>query len=339
MTKKTTGLVLGKFMPFHKGHELLLNFANNFVDQLYVVVDPIKNEVIPMKKRGEWLQKTIPEIEVIYLTKYHPQEPKEDPNFWQIWQNSLLAILPAKIDYVFASETYGFKLAEILNAQFIPVDLHRKTIPISATKIRENLAQNWDFLADIVKLDFLMRVCIFGPESTGKTTLCQQLATYFNTVYVPEYARLFIETKGNFKQQDLINIVRGQIALEKTIAPKAKQILFCDTDPLTTTIWSEWLFNNCDPEIINLASKTHYNFYLLTDIDLEWKPDQVRYFPEKRAEFFTSCLNCLEKNKRPYFIINGKGKNRLENAIKIISLKLNKHFNSFNISNFPLRGK
>lgn len=325
MAKKTTGLVLGKFMPLHKGHELLLNFANNFVEQLYAVVDPIKNEIIPMKKRGEWLQKTIPEIEVLYLTKYHPQEPREDANFWQIWQNSLLSILPEKIDFVFASETYGFKLAEILDAQFIPVDLKRENVPISATKIRENIEQNWDYLADTVKQDFLMRVCVFGAESTGKTTLCQQLAHYFNTVYVPEYARVFIETKGDFNQQNLIDIARGQIALENTIAKKANKILFCDTDPLTTTMWSQWLFNNCPEEIINLANETHYHFYLVTDIDLEWKVDQIRYFPDKRSEFFTSCINCLEKNKRPYSIINGRGKKRLENAIKIISLKLNEH--------------
>lgn len=325
MNKKTTGLVLGKFMPFHKGHELLINFANNFVDQLYVVVDPIKNELIPMKKRGEWLKKTIPEIEVLYLTKYHPQEPSEDPNFWKIWQESLLSIIPEKLDYVFASETYGFKLAEVLDAQFIPVDLNRETIPISATKIRENPAQNWDYLPDIVKQDCLMRVCIFGAESTGKTTLCQQLASYFNTVYVPEYARFFIETKVNFNQEDLIDMAKGQIALEKAIAPKANQILFCDTDPLATTIWSQWLFNNCPQEIINLATNHNYHFYLLTDIDLEWQRDQVRYFPEKRAEFMTSCINCLKQNNRPYFLINGRGEKRLENAIKIVSFQLNEY--------------
>ena len=325
ITKKTTGLVLGKFMPFHKGHQLLITFANNFVEQLYVVVDPIKNELIPVEKRGKWLKQTIPEMEVLYLTKYHPQDPGEDPNFWQIWQESLLSIIPEKLDYVFASEKYGFKLAEVLDAQFIPVDLKRETVPISATKIRENTAQYWDYLTDIVKQDCLMRVCIFGAESTGKTTLCQQLASYFNTVYVPEYARFFIETKVNFNQKDLIDIAKGQIALEKALTPKANKILFSDTDPLATTIWSQWLFNSCPQEIINLANQKHYDFYLLTDIDLEWEADKVRYFPEKRTEFMTSCINSLEVNNRPYFIINGRGKTRLENAIKIISIKLNDH--------------
>ncbi|HEY9701132.1 MAG TPA: AAA family ATPase [Allocoleopsis sp.] len=329
MNKKTTGLVLGKFMPFHKGHELLIQFANNFVDQLYVVLDPIKNESIPMRKRGEWIKKTIPEVEVLYLTKYHPQEPQEHPDFWQIWQYSLLSLLPEKPDYVFASESYGFKLAEVLDAKFIPVDLKRENVPISATKIKANLYDNWHYLCDVVKLDFLMRICVFGPESTGKTTLCQQLATYYHTVYVPEYARFLIETKGNINKQDMIDIARGQIALERAIAPKANRILFCDTDPLTTTIWSNWLFNDCPEEIFFLAKEKKYELYLLTDIDLEWQSDNVRYFPEKRKEFLADCIDCLESNNRKYSIISGKGEERIKNAINVISMQVNEYFNYF----------
>ena len=329
MTKKTTGLVLGKFMPLHQGHELLLNFAYNFVDNLYVVLDQIKNEPIPVIKRCQWVKQTIPQANVLYLREYHPQELKEHPDFWPIWQNSLLSLVPEKLDYVFASENYGFQLAEVLGAEFIPFDLKRKNVPISATKIRENLYENWNYLSDAAKQDYLMTICIFGPESTGKTTLAQQLAQYYDTVWVPEYARLFIETKKKVIKEDLIHIARGQVALFKAISPKANRILFCDTDPLTTTIWSKWLFSDCSQEIIDLASEHNYNLYLLTDIDLEWQADQVRYFRDEREKFLSSCIDVLEKNSRKYAIVRGSGIKRTQNAIKIVSEQINAYFSQF----------
>ena len=97
-------------MPLHQGHELLLNFARNYVDQLYVVVDRIKDEAFSGEQRCKWVKETIPDAQVFFLNQFNPQTPEEHPDFWQIWQTSLISLLPKKPDYVFASETYGFKL-------------------------------------------------------------------------------------------------------------------------------------------------------------------------------------------------------------------------------------
>lgn len=326
--KKTTGMVLGKFMPLHKGHESLLNFAAGFCDQLYVVTD--WQEAIDGEIRCKWIRATMPQAAgVFYLDKPHPQTPEEHPDFWSIWQKSLLAVLPEKIDYVFASETYGFKLAEVLGATFIPFDMKRESISISATRIREDVFGNWDYLSAAARRDYLARICIFGPESSGKSTLAQQLAGHFNTSFVPEYARFFIETRGAPKKEDMLHIARGQIALEEAIAPRANRYLFCDTDPLATTIWSRWILGDCSKELSRLAEQKNYSLYLLTAADLPWKEDAVRYFPGKGGEFFSSCKEALEKLNRPYFIVQGKGGERLENAIRIIQSEKKNLFRLF----------
>lgn len=311
--------MLGKFMPLHKGHELLLRFADAFVDKLYVIVDRPPNESVSRGTRCRWIQETLPHAHVIHLSQTNPQAPEEHPDFWNIWKHSILSALPAKPDYLFASEQYGFRLAQALDAQYIPFDLNREAVAISATRIRENLYDNWDFLADAAKPDFLMRVCVFGPESTGKSTLARQLAEHYKTVWVPEYARLHIETKGEIMKEDMIPIALGQAALEETLAPKANRILFCDTEPLATSLWSTWLFGECPAEIHTLTKSKNYDLYLLTDIDLPWVADKARYFPDKQEEFMDACVKLLETSGRPYRVISGTGSERLKNAIDAVS--------------------
>lgn len=325
MKKKTTGMVLGKFMPLHKGHELLLRFASHYVDKLYVVVD--WNDVIDGERRCKWVRETVPNAEVFYLNAPHPQAPEEHPDFWNVWRNSLLSIMPQKPDYVFASESYGTKLAEVLDATFIPLDLKRQNIPISATKIRGSLWEQWDYLSIAAKRDYLVRVCIFGPESSGKSTLTHQLAAHYNTVFTPEYARFYIETKGSdLEKKDMLHIGQGQVALEDSIAPTASRYLFCDTDPLATTIWSRWFFDESDEALLELAQNKTYPLYLVTEPDLPWKDDMVRYFPKQGAEFFDDCCATLKHYNRNFFTVGGSGEKRLQHALDILESHQDKLF-------------
>lgn len=319
MLKGTTGLVLGKFMPLHRGHELLLKFAARFVNRLLVVVDNIPDAPIEAQIRCQWIQETIPQVEIFYIPEPQPQHPHEQEDFWEIWRKCLLSLLPVKPDYVFASETYGFKLSEVMGAKFIPFDLKRENVPVSATMIRNNPLQHWDYLAEVVKPFYLKRICLFGPESTGKTTLSKELAAQFNTIAVPEYARLFIETKKEVSFEDMEHIAKGQIALEDSLAPYAKKLLFCDTNPLATTIWSRWLFGECTEKVTQLARCRHYDLYLLTAPDLDWQPDAVRYFPDKKEAFFEDCEKALKMQGCHYRKIEGRGPKRLEKAIEAVN--------------------
>ncbi|MDO8571748.1 MAG: AAA family ATPase [bacterium] len=341
---KKVGLVLGKFMPLHRGHEVLIHFASRYVDRLFVVVDNVPEDryvtgYIPGHIRVAWVQRTCPTAEVFYLPHVNPQEPSEHRQFWQIWKKSLLDLLPEKPDVVFASEEYGFPLARVLGSTFIPLDIHRKTIHMSATKLRTELYTHWDYLSQVAKSDFTMRICICGPESSGKSTLTQKLAEHFNTVFVPEYARSYLETyikkseqekkKYKISLRDMVPIARGQCALEDTLTQYANRLIFSDTDAWTTMRWSKWLFNGaCDREVLRLAEHQKHDLYLLVKPDIGWEKDEIRYTPNVKArmKFFSEYEKMLKEYKYPFAVIDGVGVKRTKKAIRAVENIIRERF-------------
>lgn len=341
MSKTKTWLILGKFMPLHKGHEMMIRFAYSFVDKLFVAIDNTPKdryvgEYIPANYRIKWMKQIVPNAKVVYLPFETPQYPKENPDFRAIWQRLLLDVVKWSVDYFIASENYGFKLAELLWAEFVPLDIQRQVVEVSATKIRTDFLNYYDYLPVSVKNDFTLRVCIFGPESTGKSILTMRLAKYYNTVWVPEYARFLHETyfekNPDFKLglSDMYKIWKWQIALEDSMMINSNKILFVDTDALVTTVRSSWLFDwKVEPKLKNLVDAGKYDLYLLTYPDIWRVEDKVRYFPEqeKRIKFFDDCEMVLKQIWAKYEIIRWEGDIRINNAIKIVDDLFSKSFN------------
>lgn len=173
-----------------------------------------------------------------------------------------------------------------------------------------------------------LKVVIFGPESTGKTTLAQQLARHYNSVWVPEYAREYLQHKWNTERKtceadDLIPIAYGQMRLENTLAKLTDTVLICDTDLLETKVYSEVYYGGfCDPLLEEYALKNTYDLYFLTAIDIPWEEDDLRDKPHEREEMFQAFKNALDKNNRPYVLIEGSKKQRLELAVQHIDILL-----------------
>lgn len=319
----TTGMLLGKFLPPHLGHVYLVEFACRYVDQLTVVVCTLQRESIPGSLRFEWMRELFPFVNVVHLTDELPQEPAEHPDFWALWKASLERVLPARPDCVFASEDYGLRLAEVLGGTFVPVDRSRAAMPVSGSAIREDPMTHWEYLPRPVRPYFLKRVCIYGPESTGKTTLARRLARHFETVWVPEYARTLIEAQGgHVAYEDMDRIARGQVASEEALARSANRVLFADTDALTTCIWSDTLFGRCPPQVAELAKKSSYDLYLLLDVDVPWVEDVARYLPENRDAFFARCREELEIRDRRYLHLSGHWDERFELARRAVDALL-----------------
>jgi NadR type nicotinamide-nucleotide adenylyltransferase len=320
----TTGMLLGKFLPPHLGHVYLVEFASRYVDQLTVVVCSLEREPIPGGLRFGWMRELFPFDNVVHLTDELPQEPAEHPDFWALWKSSLQRILPGRPDVVFASEDYGWKLAEVLGGTFVPVDRGRSAVPVSATAVRNDPLLHWDFLPRCVRPYFLRRVCVFGPESTGKTTLARRLAEHFGTVFVPEYARTLLEARGGkLAEDDMTRIARGQIASEESLARNARGVLICDTDVLTTLVWSEALFARVSPWVRSQAEARDYNLYLLLDVDVPWVDDPVRYLPKERREFFERCKAALELRGRRYVHLQGTWEERFAQACRAVEKVMN----------------
>src|SRR5262249_51027668 len=147
--------------------------------------------------RFAWVQELYPDVQVRHCRDENPQYPHEHTGFWDIWVRSIRKFIPAPgPDLVFTSESYGDELARRLGARHILWDLSRQRVPISATDIRENPYANWQYLPPPVRAYFTRRVVIYGPESVGKTTLAERLASHYQTAWVPEFARGYLDDKG-----------------------------------------------------------------------------------------------------------------------------------------------
>ncbi len=176
----------------------------------------------------------------------------------------------------------------------------------------------------------IIKVVLFGPESTGKTTLSEQLARHYNTVWVPEYAREYLQDKWNNQRktceaQDLLPIAEGQMRLENDLTRKATDLLICDTDLLETKVYSEaYYLGHCDPILEKYALENQYNLYFLTYIDIPWEADDLRDKPKERENMFQYFKDTLEKYNRNFVILKGDKKSRLKTAVEHIDKLLKK---------------
>ena len=166
-----------------------------------------------------------------------------------------------------------------------------------------------------------IKVVLFGPESSGKTTLSRELSKYYNTLWVEEFARKYLQKKWDNEKKicelsDIIPIAEGQIKLENEFSIKSSNLLFCDTDILETKIYSEIYFNGfCDPVLEKYAIENKYNLYILTEIDTPWIKDDLRDRPNNRKEMFLAFKESLIKYNRPYIQVSGDLKTRMKIAI------------------------
>lgn len=177
----------------------------------------------------------------------------------------------------------------------------------------------------------LIKVVLYGPESTGKTTLAKQLAKHYNTLWVPEFMREYLQKKWNSKKElvskeDLIPIAKGQLKIENEISQHIENLLICDTNLLELKVYSEYYYDGfCPLEIKNEATQDNYSIYLLTYVDTPWEQDILRDRPNNRKEMFRIFEAELKKQNFPYQVLKGKEKERFENAVRIIDALLKKN--------------
>lgn len=166
------------------------------------------------------------------------------------------------------------------------------------------------------------RILILGPESTGKSTLAEDLANHFGEPWVPEYAREYLENLNRpYVYEDLLAIGKAQISLEDQMAKVAKDYLFCDTDLRVIHIWSTHKFGKTDPWVLDEILLRKYDLIFLTDIDLPWEPDPLREHPDlkMRQYFFEKYQKLAHKSGFEWYVISGSREERLEKAIQIVN--------------------
>ncbi|WP_143308749.1 AAA family ATPase [Chitinophaga vietnamensis] len=154
----------------------------------------------------------------------------------------------------------------------------------------------------------MKKVVVIGPESTGKSTLSERLATHFHTVWTPEFAREYIDQlQRPYEQHDLLKIATGQLLLEEEQKKKAKDLLICDTDLYVIKVWSEHKYGDCDAQILDQIARQQCDLYLLTYIDLPWEEDPQREYPdpEMRQYFYNIYKDIVTQSGAPFVEIRG----------------------------------
>jgi len=175
----------------------------------------------------------------------------------------------------------------------------------------------------------LQKIVVLGPESTGKSTLCEALAKHYGVVDCEEYARQYLNENGTkYNFEDLLTIAKGQLTLEQKAIDKAEQLLIetsknkivIDTNMYVMKVWCEYVFNNCHTYILDEINNRKYDLYLLCDIDLPWSADEMREYPDEkpRQELFAIYKDILINQNTPWGIVSGAGDERTQNAIKLI---------------------
>ena len=176
----------------------------------------------------------------------------------------------------------------------------------------------------------IKRIVVLGPESTGKSTLCSQLANHFKTTWAKEYAREYLLTNGtDYTFGNLLDVAKGQLALEDdaasalsagTVADKTG-LLFIDTDMYVLKVWCEFVFGKCHHWILNQVVERKYDLYLLCDIDQAWVRDELREYPDlqTREKLFHHYKDIMVNQPVPWVIINGNYDERLPRAIVAVN--------------------
>jgi NadR type nicotinamide-nucleotide adenylyltransferase len=175
-----------------------------------------------------------------------------------------------------------------------------------------------------------IKVAVIGPESTGKSTLCEQLAAHYGTSWVPEYARDHLQEHGtSYTYDDLLLIARRQVALEDEhasliIAADAHKLLFIDTDLYVMKVWCEFVFDRCHTWILDNIAQRQYDLYLLCDTDLPWIEDELREYPdlERRRQLYSIYKDMMINQSTPWVNISGSYEQRLQTAIKAVDATL-----------------
>lgn len=177
----------------------------------------------------------------------------------------------------------------------------------------------------------MKKIVIIGPESTGKSTLCEQLARRYNTLWCPEYAREYLLAHGKqYSYDDLLTIAKGQVAFEDKFIQSAinnlKPEIFIDTDMYVMKVWSEFVFGKCHRFILEQIVERKYSQYLLCNTDLPWVKDELREYPdlESRQRLYTIYKDIMINQPTPWVEIRGNNDERLQKAITVVDKLLKK---------------
>jgi len=347
MSQKT-GLYLGKFAPFHGGHQYCVDTMLDECDHGIVLVYYTEKLDVPLQQRAQWIRdlysdevnggsevdgatldvieawtgpeahgysdeiKTAHEEYVIELLRHHGYDPRPKTG---------------EIDAFYSSEPYGEHMAEALGADDRRVDPDRETMPISATMVREEGAhKHQGMLADRVYRDLVTNVAIVGGVSTGKTTLAEALADHYDTAWMPEHGREYwkehADENGQLSIFHLERLAKQHLRQEDEKLADADEYLFTDTTPLTTMAWSKYYHGEVYDglrEIVERQENERYDLHVLCDPDIPFESDPGRDGRQNRKRLHRMTVALMEQYNIDYITVDGSVEERVEQVAESLN--------------------
>jgi len=317
------GLTLGKFAPFHQGHQMLIETALAEVDELVVMVYATDLIDVPLQVRAGWIRELYPTVRIIEAWD-GPDGYGDSPEICREQENYILEKLNGlRITHFYSSEFYGDHVSKALGAADRRVDEARTTIPISGTALRADSFAGKQYLAPVVYADLITKACFLGAPSTGKTTLARALAERYNTAWMPEYgAEYWLEhhVERRITLEQFEEIAPEHNRREDALTLQARKYLFCDTSPITTYVFAKDYHGTSGPDLTRLAmeAEKRYDLFFLCDTDIPYDDTWDRSGDPKRRWFQDQIIGDLAERKVPFFRISGSLDERIVQVSEIL---------------------
>lgn len=311
------GLVIGKFLPPHRGHKLLIETAVAHTEQTVVIVCAKPSDFVDGETRGQWMRAIHPQVRVMVI------DDRYDENDSRIWAENTVRWLGRAPDAVFTSEDYGETYAKLMGSLHVSVDKPRQRVPVSGTAVRRDPFVNWEFIEPPVRGWFAKRVCVLGAESTGTTTLAQALADRLRTSWVEEYGREYSVPKmaakdDVWKTPEFVQIAQVQQRREDAAACRANRVLICDTNAFATTLWHRRYVGTDSAEVKAIADFGRCDLYLLTGDEIPFVQDGLRDGEYIRHEMHRWFEEALTAQPVPWKLLRGSPETRLAEAMQLV---------------------
>lgn len=314
---KNVGLTLGKYAPFHKGHQLIIDTALQEVDEMIVIIYDTDVIAVPLSVRANWIRKLYPNVRVIEAWDGPVGYSKEREYEIREEQYVLSLLGGQKITHFYSSEYYGEHMSKALGTLDRRIDDARARVPVSGTLIRENPYQYREYLDQIVYRDLIIKVVFLGAMSTGKSTITEALAKRYDTTFSSEYGRDYwtehqVDRRISFEAFDEIAV--GHIEREENAFKNAKKQCFVDTNAITTYMFAMDYHGKAPDLLTKLANENYrrYDLFFLCDDDIPYDDTWDRSGNQKRKVFHKQIIADLLDRRIPYIVLQGDLETRMK---------------------------